>query len=87
MKDTFRAMLKTFKALKQEHIVNIKELQKSPSRSLKGITRILRGSATLGYFLDAALFEYLMEDLEAVTSIPYRKRIKRARAQRRNLTL
>ena len=80
-------MFNTLKVLKQEHTVNIKELQKSPSRSLKGITRVLRGSDTLGYFLDAHLFEDFIEDLEAVTSATYQKRIKRARTQRGGLSI
>lgn len=80
-------MFETMRALKLEHVVNVKELQRSPSKSLKGLTRILRGSMTLGYFLDATIFENLVEDLEAVASHSYRKRIAKARASRGGITL
>lgn len=79
-------MFETIKALKLEHVVNVKELQKSPSKSLKGLTRILRGSMTLGYFLDATIFEDFVEDLEAASSHSYRKRIAKARASRGGIT-
>lgn len=80
-------MFETFKALKQEHVVNVKELQKSPSRALRGLTRILRGSMTFGYFLDANTFEDFVEDLEAASSTRYRQRIARARAERGGMTM
>jgi len=72
-------MLQTLKILKNEAIINIKELQKSPSQYLKGITRILKGKKTIGFFLDVEIFENLIEDLEAMNSPKYLDSIKRAR--------
>lgn len=80
-------MFATLQALKREHIVNVKELQKSPSRALRSITRILKGSATLGYFLTAQVFEDFVEDLEAASSTSFRNRIVRARGEKGGLTL
>ncbi len=80
-------MLSTLQALKMEHVVNIKELQKSPSRSLRGITRVLKGSMTLGYFLSAENFENFVEDLEAAASTGYRRRIAVARREGERVTL
>ena len=80
-------MLATLQALKHERIVNIKELQKSPSRSLQGLTRILKGSTTLGYFLSAQDFEDFVEDLQAVRSLSYRRRIARSRRSKKVLSL
>ncbi len=78
-------MLQTLKLLQNERVVNIKELQKSPSRYLQGITRILRGKETLGYFLNEAVFSDLIEDIEAMSSPNYLKSIIRAR-QKKKLT-
>lgn len=80
-------MLNTLQALKHERIVNIKELQKSPSRSLQGLTRILKGSTTLGYFLSAQDFEDFVEDLQAAQSLSYRRRIARSRRSKKVLSL
>ena len=78
-------MLQTLKLLKNESIINIKELQKSPSRHLQGVTRILRGKATLGYFFAEDVFSDLIEDMEAMSSPNYLKSIMKAR-QNKKLT-
>ena len=80
-------MLNTLQALKNEHVVNIKELQKSPSRHLKHMTRILRGKKTVGYFLDPEAFDDLIEDVEAATSPNFRKSIEQSRASKKTYTL
>ena len=80
-------MLQTLAALKKEHVVNIKELQKSPSRHLRHITRILRGKKTVGYFLDPEALDDLIEDLEAAASPTFRKSIMRSRASKKRYTL
>jgi len=80
-------MLQTLKSIQNEKVVNIKELQKSPSRHLKNITRILRGNQTLGYFLDQEAFENLVEDLQAMSSRSYLTSIKSARAGKKQYTL
>ena len=80
-------MLQTLKLLKNEGVVNIKELQKSPSRHLRGVTRILRGKTTLGYFFANEAFDDLIEDLEAVSSPNYLKSITRARQSKKLTSL
>ena len=76
-------MLQTLKLLQNEGVVNIKELQKSPSRYLRGITRILRGKETLGYFLTGSIFDDLIEDMEAMSSPNFIKSIIRARQSKK----
>jgi hypothetical protein len=80
-------MLQTLKLLQNEGVVNIKELQKSPSRHLHGITRILRGKETLGYFLTRKIFDDLIEDMEAISSHNYIKSITRARQSKKLTSL
>jgi hypothetical protein len=80
-------MLQTLKILKNEEVVNIKELQKSPTRYLQGITRILRGKDTLGYFLDEKIFANLVEDLEAAGNPEFLKSIVRARKSKKHTPL
>lgn len=80
-------MLQTLKSLQNEGVVNIKELQKSPSHHLQGITRILRGKSTLGYFLAEDIFNDLIEDMEAMSSSGYLKSIIRARQSKRLTSL
>ena len=80
-------MLKTLKSLQEERVVNIRDLQKSPSNSLKGITRILRGKNTLGYFLDPQALDDLIEDMEATKSPTYLKRIAAARKDKTRIPL
>lgn len=72
-------MLQTLQTINKERVVSIKELQKSPSRHLKNITRILRGKQTLGYFLDQNAFERLIEDLEALSNPAYILSIHKSR--------
>ena len=80
-------MLQTLKLLKHESMVNIKELQKSPSRHLQGVTRILRGKTTLGYFFAEDIFSDLIEDMEAMSSPNYLKSIMKARRSKKLTTL
>lgn len=80
-------MLQTLKLLQNEGVVNIKELQKSPSRYLKGLTRILRGKETLGYFITGAVFDDLIEDMEAMSSPNYLKSIMKARQSKKLTSL
>ncbi|MFH1789627.1 MAG: hypothetical protein ABH832_00985 [bacterium] len=68
-------MLKTLKSIQNEYVVNIKELQKSPSRHLRGITRILRGKDTLGFFLSKDQFDVLIHDLELISDPVYLKKL------------
>lgn len=49
----------TLRVLTKEHVVSIRDLQKSPSTHLKTITRIMKGSATLGFFFPLKEIERL----------------------------
>ena len=80
-------MFETLKLLQKEHITSIKELQKSPSRHLKNITRIQRGKKTLGYFLDELAFGSLIEDMEAMQSETFIKSIEKTRKQKKEYSL
>jgi len=68
-----------YNLLGKEKVVLIRELQKHPSRSLQGVTRIMRGGKSLGVFFPDAIVEELMEDLEAVRSTRLKKRAKAVR--------
>lgn len=65
--------------LVKEHIASIRDVQKNPSKSLQGITRVMRGSKTLGFFFANDELEELLEDIEAAASRPLRARVKKAR--------
>lgn len=49
----------TLRVLAKEHVASIRDLQKSPSTHLKTITRIMKGSATLGFFFPLKEIERL----------------------------
>jgi len=65
--------------LANEHISSIRDIQKHPSRALRGITRVMRGSKTMGFFFSNEHFEDLMESIEALSSKNYLARIAKAR--------
>jgi len=69
----------TFSILADERIASIREIQKNPSRMLRGITRVTRGSKTVGFFLSNEDFADLVESQEALASGPFVKRVARAR--------
>ncbi len=69
----------TFSLLIQERIASIRDIQKNPSQALQGITRITRGSQTIGFFLSNEHIEELMENREAQNSKPFLRRISKAR--------
>ena len=80
-------MLQTLKILQKENVINIKELQKGPSRHLQGITRVLRGGTTYGYFMNQEIFDNLIEDLEAISSPNFTKSITQSRKSKQTLTM
>ena len=71
--------METYQLLAKERIASIREIQKSPSKSLFGLTRVMRGSKTLGFFFSVQEFEELLEDLEAASSKSLRQRVRLAR--------
>ncbi len=71
--------MNTFSTLADERIASIREIQKNPSRMLRGITRVTRGSKTVGFFLSNEDFAELVENQEALASKPFVNRIAKAR--------
>ncbi len=71
--------MNTFSILADERVASIREIQKNPSRVLRGITRVTRGSRTIGFFLANDDFAELVEHHEALSSKPFIKQIAKAR--------
>lgn len=71
--------MNTFSTLADERVASIREIQKNPSRMLRGITRVTRGSTTIGFFLSNDDFADLVESQEALASTPFVKRMAKAR--------
>lgn len=63
----------------QEHVASIREVQRNPSKALRHITRVVRGTKTLGFFLASDEFDGLLEDLEALGSRSFKARVRAAR--------
>ena len=72
-------MSKAYQLLQREHVASIRDVQKNPSRSLRGMTRVMRGSKTFGFFFSTDEFDELLEDLEAASSKDLRARVRLAR--------
>ena len=73
--------MNTFSVLADENIASIREIQKNPSRMLRGITRVTRGSKTIGFFLSNEDFSDLVESQEALASASFVKRVSKARKE------
>ena len=65
--------------LADERVASIREVQKNPSAVLRGITRVTRGSKTIGFFLSNEEFAELVESQEALSSKRFVKSISKAR--------
>lgn len=65
--------------LTKEHVASIREIQRNPSKALRDITRVVRGSKTIGFFLSQEEFDELLEDLEALGSRALKARVRAAR--------
>lgn len=72
-------MSKVYHLLQREHVASIRDVQKNPSKSLRGMTRVMRGSKTFGFFFSSEEFDELLEDLEAASSKSLRARVRAAR--------
>ncbi len=73
-----------FAALARERVASIRDVQKNPSRALLGITRVVRGSKTIGFFLSNEEWDGLLEDIEAMNSPAFRARIRSAKKQQKD---
>lgn len=71
--------MNTFALLADEQIASIRDIQKNPSKTLRGITRVTRGSKTIGFFLSNEDFADLVENYEARSNPLFMKRIEIAR--------
>ena len=74
-------MTKAYQLLEKEHVASIREIQKNPSKALKGITRVMRGNKTIGFFFSNEEFDEILEDIEAISSKTLQKRVKKAREE------
>lgn len=68
-----------FTALADEHTASVREIQRNPSRALRGITRVMNGSKTVGFYLSTEHFEELVENNEAMASQSYVANIAQGR--------
>ena len=68
-----------FALLADERVASIREVQKNPSAALRGITRVTRGSKTIGFFLSNEDFVELVENQEASSSKQFIKAMRKAR--------
>ena len=76
-----------FSMLANERIASIRDVQKNPSFALRGITRVTRGSKTIGFFLSNDEFANLVENQEALSSKIFIRQVAQARRQARNRKL
>lgn len=67
--------------LAQESVASIRDIQKNPSKALRGITRVMRGSKTIGFFFSNEELGDLLEGIEAFSSLSFKARIKKARQE------
>ena len=74
-------MTDKLKILGQESIASIRDIQKNPSKALQGITRVVRGSKTIGFFFSNEELGDLLEDIEAFSSSSFKARVKEARRE------
>ncbi|MEK7623629.1 MAG: hypothetical protein AAB408_03095 [Patescibacteria group bacterium] len=63
----------------KERFASIREIQRNPSKTLRQVTRVIRGSKTIGVFFSNEELEELMENFEASRSKRLRARTRRAR--------
>ena len=74
-------MDKIYHTLVKERIASIREVQKNPSKALRGVTRVMRGSHTVGFFFDNEELDNLLEDIEASASPHFQAHMRRARRE------
>ena len=48
--------------------------KKNPSKALRGVTRVMRGSKTIGFFFSNDELDEILEDLEALSSPRFQAR-------------
>ena len=73
--------MNTFSILADERVASIRDIQKNLSRALRGITRVTRGSRTIGFFLANDDFAELVESQEALSSPAFIRHVAKARRE------
>ncbi len=79
---TTQEMIATAKFMKRENFVSIKDLQKSPTKSLSwewDLKFIMNNWKPMWVFLDYSAWEDILEDMEALSSEKYLKMIEESR--------
>ena len=74
-------MIKKYQVLAEENIASIRDIQKNPSKALQGITRVMRGGKTFGFFFSNEELDELLEDMEAFSSSKFKTHISKARRE------
>jgi len=70
-----------FTFLLKENIASIRDIQKNPSKALQGLTRVMRGTKTMGFYLSNEEMDEFLEDMEAASSAVFKARIKKGRQE------
>jgi len=79
---TTAEMLSIARVLRKENFVSIRDLQKSPTKSLTStewMKFIINNWKPMGVYIDYSDWEELFEDLEALKSEKYLKKIEESR--------
>ncbi len=79
---TTQELIGLSKFMKKENFVSIKELQKSPTKSLSwndDIKFIMNNWKPMWVFVDYAMWEDILEDMEALSSEKYIKMVEESR--------
>jgi len=79
---TTKELLATARLMKKENFVSIKELQKSPTKSLSGNGDpkfIMNNWKPMWVYMDYTAWEDILEDMEALSSDNYIKMIEESR--------
>ena len=74
---------KKYQVLAEENIASIRDIQKNPSKALRGVTRVMRGGKTVGFFFSNKEIDDMLEDFEATSSPEFLVRIREAREDMR----
>lgn len=67
--------------LAQENVVSIRDIQKNPSKALKGITRVVKNNHTMGFYLDREAYDDLLEEEAMLNNPRIIREIKKARKE------
>ena len=72
-------MDKKYQILTAHNVVSVRDVQQSPSRALRGITRVMKNGNTMGFYFSNEEFAEILEDLEALGSLELKQRVRQAR--------